>query len=516
MPINFIPNDPQVLRPPMRVVSPRPQRAASRAGFTFIGAQPENTFDPATASAGFLFWQCREAALGALAAWEDVSGKPFTFWQGSQRKIALRPDDGQELNAFYDRSSLSFFHFNAGSKVFLSGASTDIVAHEAGHGILDSIRPDLWDSPLFEVNAFHEAFGDCVAILTALLDGPSRAAVLPAIARQNFIASTGEDLAAGVKASEPNHNAAAARNARNAFVWQLPSTLPDFASPQDGPGKLINEGHSFGQIFSGCFYDLIVNIFKANGGATEGQLRTATRTAGRLLSVAIATAPLKTRFFREVGRAMVKADEEENAAANRDAIRNAFNGHDLPLGTGAMLAPIAALAGAAPTFKASAASLTAGAKKDLLARMGATGRRTAVSALRIGGTRVAEVLDERDLSLGHLASSLRGVVTRVQEAVLVGASGGRAAVLGALPEPVATSEDVDTFVRSLLKQGAIDLPGPRPKRAVGALASRAAKPRASAVTHEIRSVGGKKVLSRVRFACRCCVPALPFGISPAY
>src|SRR5262245_13074950 len=159
MSINFIPNDPQDTELPMRVISPRPNRAASRAGFTFFGEQPEDTFDPATQTAGFLFWQCREAALAALEAWEDVSGDPFTAWQGPTKKIELRPDDGVDLNAFYDRASLSFFHFTTGGETFLSGASTDVVAHEAGHGILDAIRPDMWFSSVFEVNSFHEAFG---------------------------------------------------------------------------------------------------------------------------------------------------------------------------------------------------------------------------------------------------------------------------------------------------------------------------------------------------------------------
>src|SRR5262245_4564618 len=197
----------------MGVVTPSPNRPASRAGFDFIGVQPEGVFDPATQTAGFLFWQCREAALRALAAWEEVSQASFTSWQ-SGKKIDLDPDAGVDLNAFYNRSSLQFFHFTTGSKTFLSGASTDVVAHEAGHGILDAARPDLWNSALFEVNSAHEAFGDCVAILTALLDGPTRAALLAALSQKNFVESTAENLAAGIAAVQSNHNAAVPRRAR--------------------------------------------------------------------------------------------------------------------------------------------------------------------------------------------------------------------------------------------------------------------------------------------------------------
>jgi len=502
MSINFIPNDPNDTKLPMRVISPRPNRPANRAGFTFFGQQPEDTFDPTTQTDGFLFWQCREAALAALEAWEDVSGGTFASWQGLQgpmKKLELRPDDGVELNAFYNRVSLSFFHFPTGGETFLSGASTDVVAHEAGHGILDAIRPDIWDSAGFEVNAFHEAFGDCVAILTALLDGPTRAAVLSSLTQKNLVEVTAENLSAGIKKVAPNHNASVPRRALNKFKWQLPSTLPDFDSTGDGPGKLINEIHSFGQVFSGCFYDTIVNLFQANGGSTDGQLQSATRTAGRLLGRAVATAPADVRFFREVGRAMVKADETDNAGANRDAVKAAFEGHDITLGTGAMLAPVAALAGAAPSIKAAAATLGAAGKKDLLARIGAVGGKLAMSALRIGTETVAEAIHERLVPLDGLSTKLKGVVAKATESVLVGDSNGRAAILGTLPEPSATFDEVATFVRSLLKQGAIDFGG---KKAVAGVA----KTRVDPVTHEIKMVNGQKVLTRVRFACRCCGP----------
>ena len=495
--INFIPNDPQDTVMPMRKKTPRTNRPANRAGFTFIGQEPEDTYDPATQTAGFLFWQCREAALAALESWEDVSGSPFTSWQGPKKKIDLRADDGIDLNAFYDRVSLSFFHFPAGSTKFLSGASTDVVAHEAGHGILDAIRPELITSSVFEENSFHEAFGDCVAILTALLDGPTRTAIRPLLVQKNFVDGTAENLAVGIKSVEANHNAAAPRRALNKFKWQLPSTLPDFGSAGDGPGKLINEIHSFGQVFTGCFYDTIVNIFQAQGGATDAALLAAARTSGRLLAQAVATAPLNPRFFREVGRAMVKADEQENAGANRNAIKAGFEAHDIPLGTGAMLAPVAALAGAAPRFKAASVSLSTAAKKDLRSRIGALGGKLATAALRIGGETVAEVIHERLVPLDRLDKKLRGVVARAPEAILVGASGGRAAILSALPEPAIAVDEVETFVRSLLKQGAIDF-GIKPQ---GAVAAKLAP--VNPITHTIKTVGGKKVLTRFRFACQC-------------
>jgi len=502
--INFIPNDPNDTLMPIRRISPRANRAAGRAGFTFFGQEPEDTYDPATQTAGFLFWQCREAALAALEAWEDVSGAPVSAWQGSKKKLNLLPDAGVELNAFYNRQSLSFFRFPAGGTKFLSGASTDVVAHEAGHGILDVIRPDLFTLSTFEVNACHEGFGDIVAILTTMLDGPSRAAVRATLTQKNFVESTAENLAAGIKSVQADHNAALPRRAQNKFKWQLPSTLPDFGSGGDGPGKLINEIHSFGQVFSGCFWDTIVNIFQASGAATDAALLKSVRTAGGLLASAIAVAPAKPRFFRELGRAMVKADEQKNGGANRNSIKAAFEAHNIPLGAGAMLAPIAALAGPAPTIKAALGSLTAAVKRDLVSRIGTAGGKLTTAALRIGGEAVVEAIQERFVPLGRMHKKLKGVMARAVDVALVGESGGRAAVLGSLPAPEITDDEVETFVRSLLHCDAIDFGGKTRSRGkkISLMANVAASP-INPITHTIKTVGGKKVLTRIRFACRC-------------
>src|SRR5947207_713189 len=135
MPINFIPNDPAAgaSAPGMRDQAPRPNRPASRSGFTFSGAIPEGKFTPMTPQ--FLFWQCREAALAAVETWEASAGA-HTKWQGNRKKLPVFQDVGEDLNAFYDRASFSFFHQAVGGTTFFSGASTDVVAHEVGHGLL--------------------------------------------------------------------------------------------------------------------------------------------------------------------------------------------------------------------------------------------------------------------------------------------------------------------------------------------------------------------------------------------
>lgn len=503
MPINFIPNDPSAASsaPGMRAQPKRPNRPANRAGFTFSNPSAEGTFAPGTPE--FLFWQCREAGLAALEAWETAAGH-FTRWQGNRRRLLLLQDQGVDINAFYDRRSFSFFHRAIDGKTFFSGASTDVVAHEVGHGLLDAIRPDLWDAPFLETGAFHEAFGDCVAVLTALDDRETRKsllAVTTTLRRKNFVESTAEDLSDGIRRLVPTHNAAEPRHALNSFQFQIPETLPN----NGGPGELINEVHSFGMVFSGCFYDLIAAIFTDQAKQTEASLLTSAKTAGSLLVAGASTAVITPRFFQSVGRAMVLADDQQSGGQNRDRIRDAFQRHNIMLGANALLAPVAILAGAAPGV-GRAATLGAATRKDLMERLGGgRGARLSVGVAELSGHRFARVVHTQQIALGSLDKRLKGVTIAAPVPVMVGDSGGRAAVMGQLPELVSTEREVQAFVESLLSNGQIELGRPASAaaaRARGAVAS-TQKKKVPRETHRVTSVGGKKVLARVRFQCRC-------------
>src|SRR6185436_2358701 len=103
----------------------------------------------------------------------------------------------------------------------------------------------------------------------------------------------------------------------NKFQYQIPSTLPS----DGGPGKLINEVHSFGMLFSGCFWNLLANIFAAGASQTEAALASSAALAGKILIASVKGAVVTPRFLQSVGRAMVLADESLHGGANRDHIR---------------------------------------------------------------------------------------------------------------------------------------------------------------------------------------------------
>ena len=493
MAINFIPNDPDAgaAAPAMRRKDPSPNRPSSSSGFTFSNQSAEGEAAPGTPQ--FLFWQAREAAIAAVAAWEACAGQTHTAWQGNRKKLPLMQDAGKDLNAFYDRASFSFFHETVGAETFFSGASTDVVSHEVGHGLLDSMRPDFFEVNFLEVGAFHEAFGDCMAILTALGDTETRQrllAVAPNLRARDFVESTAEQLSRAIGLAIPGHNAAEPRHAFNTFKFQIPSTLPD----NGGPGALINEVHSFGMIFTGCFWNLIANLFNASATQDEAALLAAVKLAGKLLIEGARGAVVRPRFLQSIGRAMVLADQNMNGGANRQHINDAFARHDILLGANAMMAPTMALAGTAPK----GAKLGTAAREDLRRRLGSVrGAKLSLSAIDFFGVKAVNAVQTRGVQLGSVDPKLKGVVAIAHEPVIVGASGSRAAVMGAVPNVAETESEVKAFVGSLVAHRRIGYGRKAKKAAV------AKRDFPEHVTHVVKSVGGRKVLQRVRFLCGC-------------
>ena len=502
MSITFIQNDPldQSQLGPRRK-RPRPDPPSLRAQFTYAAAIPEGNYGQDTTE--FLFWQCREAALASLETWALVA-QPLSRWANGANLLTLSHDHGQALNASYDRTKLSFFRWATGPKTTASGASTDAVAHEVGHALLDAIRPDLWGSAYTEVAAFHEAFGDCLALLIGWCDAPTRRALLrngSSLRRPNFLESLAEDVADGVRREHgPGHPNSLPRRALNTLQWEFPVNLPTMGSPSD----LTSEPHSFSRVFTGCFYDTVCNLFDAGSSQGTAGLRRAALTAGTLLIAAAKTAPEHMRFFQAVGRAMILADTDLNGGAHHQAIRDAFAAHNVLLGSSAMLAPTAALAGGAPRFARDSrkATLATTTQRDLLKRIRGQAKGTLSAVrLKVGGKTVAKAVHRRPVRLDALDKRLKKVVVMASESVLVGTSGTRAAVLGQLPEESATREEATTFVRTLLKHQSIIMTKPAAKRVKKRRAGAKSKPSSSVATHKVQTQGKTKVLVRTHFTC---------------
>jgi hypothetical protein len=262
--------------------------------------------------------------------------------------------------------------------------------------------------------------------------------------------------------------------------------------------------HSFARIFSGCFYDTILNILRQRLGAsmtpTSAQLDDAVKTAGKLLVRAAAEAPENVRFFQSVGRAMVLADEATSDGANGLAIRDAFRKHNIALGSAAMLAPVAALAGRVGRSSGGRGLLSGPAVQDLRKRLrAAPTERLVVRAQDIGGRRVMRATHMRQVSLGQLDKRLKGVLAYAPQPVLMEAVDKTVAILGGLPEGTAGDDEVRAFVETLLASDRIAFQGTAARTGIKSAAKRDTRLRLP--THAVYRVGAAKVLRRVRFAC---------------
>ena len=506
MPINFIVNDPLALSSvPLRQKEPLADRNSGQAGFAFIQASGAGLFNPGDPN--FLFWQNREAALTAIQMWESLNG-PLSQWgpeTQNPNQLDLLPDVDDKLNAFYDRSSLSFFHHTIGAQTFFSGSSTDVVSHESGHAFLDTLRPELFGTNITEHGAFHEAFGDCTALLTALSDQETRQALLaasPDLGTPNFVESLSEELSSAVKlAFGANHPAAEPRHALNDFKFQLPTTLPRTGPP----AVLTSEIHSFGRVFVGCFYDLIRNLFKAAPTQDEATLFSVAQDAGHLLIAGSRQAEISPRFFQSVGRAIVLADQSMNGGNNHQPISDAFSAHGILLGTMAALMPKASLSGPAPRVRARAKALSLAPEtlKDIRKRIEApAGAKFSFHAITLGDEKVVQAVHQREVSLDPLHKALKGVVAYAPEPVVVGGVENVAAVFNILPDPSTTEDEVHAFVETLLSNDDIAFGSKKPAaKASMEKGSGRKKTLPKYPTHIIAEKRGKRILTRVRYAC---------------
>ena len=267
------------------VPCPAPQPEAAPLAFTF--PKPGYTvghYDPQTPQ--FRYWVAVEALRRGAGFWAAHSGP--AKWQPGP-KLAVLLDEGMDLNAYYDRKALNFFHGAGAGKVVYSGESGDVLCHEMGHAILDAIKPQLWGAASHEAAAFHESFGDMSAILSALQVPSLRHEVLAEtggnLCRNSRLSRLAEQLGSAIRARSPDAvDPDCLRNAANSFSYQDPMRLPARAPA----AQLSSEPHSFSRVFTGAFLEGLAGMASAraaSGQVTEADLLAA---AGDMADILVA------------------------------------------------------------------------------------------------------------------------------------------------------------------------------------------------------------------------------------
>jgi hypothetical protein len=327
--LTYLPNDPET--PDLTEEIPIPTMPSPSPEVTVVGLRPGLPLMPG--SPEYQASQVYAAMAFALHVAQDSLPVPLSTWAAVGNLVAI-PRAGEQLNALYDRSSLRFFHWTnrTTNKVKYTCESADVVTHETGHAILDAIRPELWNMQALEVMAFHEAFGDCLAILSTLQHKSVAARVLkeagPELKNSNVASRIAEELGAGIAAMGGVASATSLRDAVNQFTYVPPEDLPERATAD----KLSRDPHRFGQVFLGAFWDLLAELHRRALGSAkkpEDALAFARVRAAKLLFIAAMKAKARPKFMASMARAMVAAEKETFKGEHAGAIAGVFNARGL-------------------------------------------------------------------------------------------------------------------------------------------------------------------------------------------
>ncbi|GMU54565.1 MAG: hypothetical protein AMXMBFR33_37110 [Candidatus Xenobia bacterium] len=332
---SFNPQDPAVFAPTSTTVKnvlvgesgPEVDRAKLNGGLT------------ANEEGGFHFPTCDHRHHAAVTfsgvaktveIFEQATGQPIA-WAFGDHKLEVNADGGDMINAYYarDERSVNFFHHHdavLGRDVY-SGDSGEVVAHEVGHAILDGLRPDYFDAWAPDVGAFHESFGDKLAMLFALKDERTRSRVLIEtggdLSKKNIMSALGEELGIAINDETKKNRTGGnwTRNAVNSFTWKDPAELP-FNPPN--PDELGSEVHNFSRLWSGAFYDILNGINERNkaAGLTTAEALAKTADDGlKVLANLMAEAPRGEFTFRDMANAFVSSDRNLNNGEYADLIQ---------------------------------------------------------------------------------------------------------------------------------------------------------------------------------------------------
>ena len=180
------------------------------------------------------------------ALWRIGKEKPLSWQWGPGKAIQVYPRAGNNPYVYYSRQEqcLKFFYFKQNGKTIFTNRSYDVVAHEAGHAILDALRPGYWASWQPQTSALHESFGDITAILSLIskmdqceaIIAHSKADLRDKSYFNAFAEETGVALGKGKRGL---------RSADNDM------TLEDVSY----------DIHQLSQVFTSAFYDILADIF---------------------------------------------------------------------------------------------------------------------------------------------------------------------------------------------------------------------------------------------------------------
>lgn len=249
----------------------------------------------------------------------ELTGKQIE-WSFGDKQLKLSPETGEWPNAFYARQfkGVHFFDYKTTS----TGDSGEVASHETGHAVLDAIRSGFMEGSGTETGAFHEAFGDSLAMLMTLGNAKAVEAIVGQTeggdlsSKRNMLSDMGEAFG-NVLGKEGG-----IRTSFNNFVYADPATLPE-QGDQDHLGREI---HDFSRLWSGAFYDVLDGIADANraaGMSPKDALLAAGEEGWKLLVGQMENSAVSSETtFKEMAVNLLAGDAQFNGGQRQELIRN--------------------------------------------------------------------------------------------------------------------------------------------------------------------------------------------------
>lgn len=261
----------------------------------------------------------------------ELTGKKVE-WAFGEDQLLVSPETGEWPNAFYARQMKGVHFFDV--KDTSTGNSGEVASHEVGHAVLDALRPNYLGGAGPETGAFHEAFGDVLAMLMSLGNDVAVDKIVEQTAgdlstKRNILSDMGEGFgkALGMEGG--------IRTSFNKFTYKDPSTLPE----RGDENNLGHEVHDFSRLWSGAFYDVLDGIADANraaGMSPKEALKAAGEEGWKLLVGQMENSSESSETtFKDMAANLMAGDAQFNGGARQELIRDVMVKRELlPEGSG--------------------------------------------------------------------------------------------------------------------------------------------------------------------------------------
>ena len=316
------------------------ERIVTRDPAPIAIADPDGTYDYEVGSPQFDQSNAHGIVANTIQMYDNYLGAPAKW--SFRGPLNVVPRKGTGKTAYFSRGdrSINFFEWNSPSlgKRVSTAQSADVIAHEIGHAVWDGLRPRAGYSN--EAGAFHEAFGDCSALLHAVQQDSNINKALEQnggdLSKPSLISRMAEEFGTGFNKEDKdpnNDDRPYYRTALNDFKYIDPKKLPDDSYPPTvGEEVLTREFHSFSRVWSGAFYRMLDSLYKGEktaGVESAEALKSARDKLGSVWGRSLHELPPTGIKFGIVAESMLKIAARDGDLVTFDRLASVMVDRDL-------------------------------------------------------------------------------------------------------------------------------------------------------------------------------------------